>query len=68
MFSKIAEEIEIKNTELFHIEAALNNLELIKICQARLSDNLSFVDTSRMVIELKNRRAVLREQIAEQVA
>ena len=68
MFNQISQDIQVKNTELFHIEAALNNLELIKICQARLSDNLSFVDTSRMVIELKNRQRVLREQIAEQVA
>jgi len=68
MFNQISQDIQVKNTELFHIEAAINNLELIKICQARLSDNLSFVDTSRMVIELKNRQRVLREQIAEQVA
>lgn len=68
MFDKITEEVQIKNTEIFHIECALNNLELIKVCQARLCENLAFVDTSRMVIDLKNRKAVLQSEVSSVVA
>jgi hypothetical protein len=68
MFSKIAEEVQIKTTELFHIESALNNLELVKISQARLHDNNSHDRTVQIVKDLTARSKALREEIEAVVA
>lgn len=68
MFSKIAEEVQIKTTELFHIESALNNLELVKISQARLHDIASHDRTIQIIKDLTARCKSLREEIEAVVA
>ena len=68
MFSKIAEEVQIKTTELFHIESALNNLELVKISQARLHDIASHDRTIQIIKDLTARGNILREEIEAVVA
>lgn len=68
MFSKIAEEVQIKSTELFHIESSINNLKLAKICQARFGDTDSHNRTVQILKELETRAKTLQAEIDAVVA
>ena len=68
MFSKIAEDVQTKSTELFHIESAVNNLKLAKICQARFGDTDSHNRTVQILKELETRAKTLQDEIDAVVA
>jgi hypothetical protein len=68
MFSKIAEDVQIKTTELFHIESAVNNLQLAKVCQARFGDTDSHNRTVQILKELEDRKKTLQDEIDAVVA